>query len=80
MRWNFIENHLMLHWVWRKRGEFNTISLFNATATFPSISVMVWVAIGVEYKSPLVILDSSRDAAADINLLGEFIPHCNAVF
>ena len=47
-------------WVWRRRGEYNPTS-YKQTEKFPS-SVMIYGAIGVNYKSTLVFVDGSIDS------------------
>ena len=48
-------------WVWRRRGENNPTS-FKKSEKFPG-SVMIYGAIGVQYKSKLIFVDGTIDAA-----------------
>ena len=47
-------------WTWRRRGDLNE-NLFHKTNKFPS-SVMIFGAIGLDYKSGIVLIKSTVDA------------------
>lgn len=61
-------------WVWRRRGEYSPSSC-HCTMKFPQ-GVMVWGAIGLDYKSPLIVVDGSIDTEKYKSVLesSEMIP------
>ena len=65
------EYHISLcpdsNWVWRRRGKFNPRTM-RAKEKFND-SLMIWGAIGIRYKCPLLIFDTSVDLKAYITKL-----------
>jgi hypothetical protein len=49
------------HFVWKRAGQYS-YSTMNPVNTFPKFSIMVWGAIGVGFKSSLVVFEHSVDA------------------
>ena len=56
-------------WVWTRRGEYNEHCFVDRTK-FPS-SIMVFGAIGIGYKSNLIIVDGTIDASVYQSILKE---------
>ena len=54
-------------WIWRRRGDYDE-SVFSDRTKFP-VSVMVWGAIGPDFKSNLVFCDNSVTQSEYIDIL-----------
>jgi hypothetical protein len=69
------------HWIWRMRGEYKE-ETFAETDKFSKISIHVWGAIGVGFKSSLIILEQNVDCAiyAAPLIKSEFVGLANATF
>jgi transposase len=57
-------------WVWRRRGDYGP-KIFAPTDKFPKFSIMVWGAIGVNFKSELLIVEGNIDSEKYISMLKE---------
>lgn len=67
------------HFVWKTKGQYRKSNL-APTTKFPKISIMVWGAIGLNFKSQLVILEGSVNAQKYIDALSNgFFTHANAI-
>jgi transposase len=56
------------HWVWKRKNEFR-YSILAPRDKFPKFSIMVWGAIGVNFKSTLIIFDTNVNAKTYIESL-----------
>jgi hypothetical protein len=67
-------------WCWRRAGELEE-GIFSNLVKFP-ISIMVWGAIGIGFKSKLMFIENTLDAAGYIAMLERsgFIAACNFLF
>jgi transposase len=68
-------------WVWRRRGQYDP-KIFAPTDKFPKFAIMVWGAIGPNFKSKLVIIAGNIDSEKYISMLKEakFFEEADAVF
>jgi hypothetical protein len=64
------------HWVWRRKGVY-AMSILAPTEKFPRISIMVWGAIGIGYKSPPILIGGAMIGDRYLGLLGWFFTHCD---
>jgi hypothetical protein len=63
------------HWVWKRPGDFQFANLAQ-TAKSPKFSVMVWGAISINCRSPLIVFETAVDSKAYIDsLTNQFFPH-----
>jgi hypothetical protein len=68
------------HWVWKRRGEFQ-MNVMAPMTKFPQFSVMVWGAIGPNFKSSLIIFDTTVNAGTYIDALKQaFFHEANQAF
>jgi transposase len=67
-------------WCWRRAGELEE-GIFQDTVKFP-VSIMVWGAIGVGFKSKLMFIENTLGAEGYIAMLlaSGFIAACNQLF
>jgi hypothetical protein len=66
-------------WTWVRRGEF-LMSIMAELEKYTHLSIMVWGAIGYNYKSRLIIITGNVNAQYYQNMLAEFFTHCDAAF
>jgi transposase len=66
-------------WTWVRRGEM-MMSIMAELEKFTHLSVMVWGAIGYNYKSRLFIITGTVNAEKYQNMLAEFFTNCDAAF
>jgi hypothetical protein len=69
------------HWIWRRRGEYEK-GFFAETDKFPKISIYVWGAVGVGFKSSLTIFEQNVNSAscADALIKSGFVRLANVTF
>jgi hypothetical protein len=69
------------HWIWRRRGEYEK-DFFAETDKFFKISIHVWGAIGVGFKSSLIIFEQNVNSAIYVDALikSGFVGLANARF
>jgi hypothetical protein len=65
------------HWVWRRRGVYR-MHIMAPTDKYPPVSIMVWGAIGIGYKSKLQVVVGSITGETHLKILRKFFTHCNA--
>jgi transposase len=67
-------------WTWQRRGYYNWSSL-SVHDKFPQFSIMVWGAIGPDFKSELIICDGFINSEKYLTSLQQgFFNHANAHF
>jgi hypothetical protein len=64
------------HWVWRRRGVY-TMSILAPTEKFARISIMVWGAIHIGSKSPLILIGGAIAGNGYLGILGSFFTNCD---
>jgi hypothetical protein len=69
------------YWIWRRRGEYEE-GICAETDKFSKISIHVWGAIGVGFKSSLIIFEQNVNSAieADALLKSGFVGLVNGTF
>jgi hypothetical protein len=67
-------------WVWKRRGVYSW-SILSRKEKFPHISIMVWGAVAIGWKSKLLIFDGKVDADKYFESLSAgFFPEADAHF